>query len=112
LMTSSQLSRFIRFFPPSAPDKATPSQPSILAPRSVATFSGIQPFLRPSNHRSNVTPRSDSYARPAPPTFPTPHRDRAIPARAFLLLTHLHPGLLSGRRRHVSGTGVYGRGQP
>src|SRR2546430_1397672 len=111
-MTFFQCSAFIRFLSRSAPDKATPSPPSILAPRSAETVSGIQPFLRRSNHRSSATRRSDLCARPAPPAFPALHRDRVIPAIAFLSLAQLHPGLLSARRRHVSVTGVYGHGQP
>src|SRR5262249_219581 len=111
-MTFSQRSVFIRFLPDSAPDKATPSLPSILAPRSAEIVSGIRPFLRPSSHRSNATRRSDFCARPAPPAFPTLHRDRVILAISFQLPMQLHPGLLSSRRRHVSVTGVYGHSQP
>src|ERR1043166_6639477 len=101
-MIFSQRSVFIRFLFRSAPDKATPSPRSILAPRSAEIVSGIQPFLRQLIHRNSATRRSDFCARPVTPTFPTPHRDRLIPALSFQLLTQLRRGLLSARRPHVS----------
>src|SRR6266513_5020326 len=92
---------FHQVSPRSAPDKARPWPWSTLAPQFGERVSGIQPSLRLSNRRSSATQRSGFYACPARPTLLTLHRDRVIPAIAFLLLTQLHPGLLSARRRHV-----------
>src|SRR5437870_8011490 len=86
-LTCFQRSAFIRFLPRSALDKARPWPWSTPAPRCDERVSGIQLSLRPSNHRSTAVQRSDFYACPARPNFPTLHRERVIPPTAFLLLT-------------------------
>src|SRR4030095_5923347 len=100
-LTCFQRSAFIRFLPRSAPDKARPWPWSILARPYAERVSGIQQSLRTSISRSNATLQSDFCAHPAQPIFRALHRDRAIHALAFLLLTQLHPALLSARLRHV-----------